>query len=49
MRNKRYHTYVAVLLLLLGIGFILLGVKRGEHKVVEKKSNLICLECVGIG
>ncbi len=39
----------ALLLLTLGLVSLLYGVHRQEHLTVEKKSNLICLECIGIG
>ncbi len=39
----------ALVLLTLGILSVLYGVHRREHETVEKKSNLICLECIGIG
>ena len=32
-----------------GMLFVSLGIHRHEHKVVSKKSNIICLECIGIG
>ena len=32
-----------------GMLFVSLGIHRQEHKVVSKKSNIICLECIGIG
>lgn len=40
---------VGLLLLTLGILSLLYGIHRQEHLTVEKKSNLICLECIGIG
>ena len=35
--------------LIIGIMSALYGIRRGEHLLVEKKSNIICLECIGIG
>jgi hypothetical protein len=44
MRN-RYSTIV----LFIALGFIVVGIFRGEaHEVLTKGINL-CLECVGIG
>lgn len=40
---------IGVLLLIIGIVFVMNGIHRNEHLTVEKKSNLICLECIGIG
>ena len=40
---------IGLLMLLIGILFVLNGIHREEHLTVEKKSNLICLECIGIG
>jgi len=40
---------ITILLLILGISFFSYGIIRKEYKTVEKKSNIICLECIGIG
>lgn len=40
---------VGLALLILGIISLSLGVYRDEHLTVAKKSNIICLECIGIG
>lgn len=40
---------IGLLLLVIGVVFLLTGIHRQEHLTVEKKSNLICLECIGIG
>lgn len=40
---------IGLLMLLIGVLFLLNGIHRQEHVTVEKKSNLICLECIGIG
>lgn len=37
------------LVLIIGIGFVVLGVLRGEVHQVLIKSTTICLECIGIG
>lgn len=49
MTKKRKETMIGVLLLIVGILFLLNGICRQEHITVEKKSNIICLECIGIG
>lgn len=49
MREKIKRQAVGLFLLGMGIVFLLYGVHRQEHLTVEKKSNLICLECIGIG
>lgn len=38
-----------VFFLLLGVLFMLNGIHRDEHLTVEKKSSVICMECIGIG
>lgn len=38
-----------LLLLAVGVSFLLYGVHRQEHQTVARKSNMICLECIGIG
>lgn len=40
---------VGLALLATGCLFLLYGIHRQEHITVEKKSNIICLECIGIG
>lgn len=35
--------------LLLSIGFIFIGIFRGEHQTVLMKAVNICLECIGVG
>lgn len=40
---------MGLLLLGLGVLFLMYGIHREEHRTVEKKSNIICLECIGIG
>lgn len=49
MRKPVQQRYVAVFLLAIGLVSFLYGVHRGEHLTVEKKSCMICLECIGIG
>lgn len=36
-------------LLVMGVGFLLYGILRGEAGIVLKKAIKLCLECVGIG
>lgn len=36
-------------LILTGCLSLAYGVHRNEHLTVEQKSNIICLECIGIG
>lgn len=40
---------IGLFVLVIGVLFLLNGIHREEHLTVEKKSNLICLECIGIG
>lgn len=47
--EKMFRNKIGIFVLIIGIVFVVLGVVRQEDKTVEKKSNLICLECVGIG
>lgn len=49
MRNFGKQKRIGLILLLAGVLFMGCGIHRGEHLTVEKKSNLICLECIGIG
>lgn len=44
MKNK-----IRWILLIVGIGFVIYGVYRGEVDTVLTKAINICLECVGIG
>lgn len=46
---KYRRTITATLIFLAGCLFLLYGVHRKEHLTVEQKSNIICLECIGIG
>ena len=39
----------AALVLMVGLGFVVLGVWRGEAAVVLQKAVVICMECIGIG
>ena len=40
---------VGLAIFIAGMLFVSLGIHRQEHKIVSKKSNIICLECIGIG
>ena len=40
---------LAILLIILAVGFMVLGLYRGEIAEVFLKSTNICLECIGIG
>lgn len=43
------RTGIGCLVLILGCLFLMYGIHRREHLTVEQKSNMICLECIGIG
>lgn len=47
--NRKKRVISGMILLLTGILFLVIGVHREEHLTVEKKSNMVCLECIGIG
>lgn len=47
--EEKKRKVLPLVVILLGVVFLGLGVYRGEHKMVEAKSNIICLECIGIG
>lgn len=56
MMKKHHNKYMwlkrrgmGILLLIIGCLSLLYGIHRNEHKTVEQKSNIICLECIGIG
>ena len=46
---KAAKRVLPVLLLVLGAGFLVLGVLGGEVAVVLSRAANICLECIGIG
>lgn len=41
--------YLNKFILILGIGFMIYGLYRGEVQTVFQKAINICLECIGIG
>lgn len=47
--NIKKRSVTGILLLAIGVLFILNGIHRNEHTTVQNKSNIICLECIGIG
>jgi len=48
--GKSAALYMARLAILaVSIGFIIIGIQRGEVSVVLKKAVNICLECIGLG
>ena len=49
MNNIIKKNKVGLAIFIAGMLFVSLGIHRQEHKVVSKKSNSICLECIGIG
>lgn len=49
MRNQVKKQKIALLLLAVGILSVGFGIHRQEHVTVAQKSNIICMECIGIG
>lgn len=49
MKYKTKRTMLSLLLLVIGCLSLLNGIHRGEDVTVEQKSNVVCLECIGIG
>lgn len=49
MANWVKRNVAGLLALAIGLSFLLYGIHRQEHQTVAKKSNIICLECIGIG
>ena len=49
MANLLRRYWLSAVVLLVGVGFMVLGVLRGEVSTVLTKAINICLECIGIG
>lgn len=49
MRRLLNRQGVGLLLLMVGVLSLLYGIHRQEQETVAHKSNIICLECIGIG
>ncbi|WP_455542178.1 CD1871A family CXXC motif-containing protein [Intestinibacter sp.] len=49
MSNFIKKNKIGLLLMVVGILSLSFGIFRQEHLTVAKKSNIICLECIGIG
>lgn len=47
--NRHSRLFTGAMLFLAGCLFLVIGIQREEYKTVEQKSNIICLECIGIG
>lgn len=47
--SSKKRTFFGILFLITGILYFLNGIRRNEHITVQNKSNIICLECIGIG
>lgn len=45
LRKNRW----AILVLVIGLLFIAIGVRRGEVETVFRKAVNICMECIGLG
>ncbi len=46
---KAARRALPIVLLVLGAGFLVLGIMGGEVAVVLSRAANICLECIGIG
>ena len=49
MKLHTFPRWAGLAAVLLGMGFMALGIARGEMAVVLAKATRICLECIGIG
>lgn len=48
MKQNINPNTIGIVMLLIGCLFVMNGIHRQEHKTVEKKSNIVCMECIGI-
>lgn len=48
-QKSKSNRNIGIVLLVIGIFVYLWGIYRNEPEVVEQKSSIICLECIGIG
>ena len=46
---KAARRVIPIVLLALGAGFLVLGIRNGEVAIVLSRAANICLECIGIG
>lgn len=49
MTQRHNQSRKGFILLGVGIVLMLIGIYLGEPQIVAKKSNMICMECIGIG
>lgn len=47
--TEKYTFWIRAGIMVLGTGFIVLGITRGEVETVFRKAVQICMECIGIG
>ena len=48
-KTARAGVNAALIVILAGFAFLMIGICRGEVAVVLRKAVTICLECIGIG
>ncbi|WP_420846421.1 CD1871A family CXXC motif-containing protein [Miniphocaeibacter halophilus] len=46
MKTKKY---INISILLIGVLFIIIGIKQNDYQDTLMKAIYICLECIGIG
>jgi len=49
MTSQRKQVLIQAAILIAALGFLILGILRGEPRVVLGKAVKICLECIGMG
>lgn len=49
MTSQRKQVLIQAAILIAALGFLILGIFRGEPNVVLGKAVKICLECIGVG